>query len=261
LNNAQEALEGLRRRLQQRALSGRPFRVVLTGLPNAGKSSLFNALAAQSLALVSPQAGTTRDYLVQRLSLDGVDLELVDTAGQEQAAGTRQQASASDQEKSISHQAQAARRRQLEQADLLLVCLDASRPAGNSDLPSAAGMDVLPIWTKCDLVHDSFLPPHALRTSAVQGDGIGALRSLLAARARAAIRPSALAPSLSRCQHHIEACSAHVAQAIQLVQPGEFPELLALELRLALEQLGEMVGAVYTDDLLDRIFGQFCIGK
>jgi tRNA modification GTPase len=222
---------------------------------------LFNALAAQSLALVSPQAGTTRDYLVQRLHLDGVDIELVDTAGQEEATGNRQQATGPEPEQAIRHQAQAARRWQLEQADLLLVCLDASRPAGDADSPAAAGVDVLLIWTKCDLVHDLCLPPNSLRTSAVQGDGIGALRSLLAARARAAIRPSALAPSLSRCQHHIEACSAHVAQAIQLVQPGEFPELLALELRLALEQLGEMVGAVYTDDLLDRIFGQFCIGK
>ena len=70
-----------------------------------------------------------------------------------------------------------------------------------------------------------------------------------------------LAPSLSRCRHHVEACLAHLRQAHSTVLFQEPPELLALELRGALDQLGEMVGAVYTDDLLDRIFSRFCIGK
>ncbi len=71
----------LQKQLEQRALSGRPFRVVLAGPPNAGKSSMFNALAGEPAALVSAQAGTTRDYLVRRLTLDGVPIELIDTAG------------------------------------------------------------------------------------------------------------------------------------------------------------------------------------
>jgi tRNA modification GTPase len=66
---------------------------------------------------------------------------------------------------------------------------------------------------------------------------------------------------LSRCRHHVEACLTHLRQAHAFVLHEEPPELLALELRLALEQLGEMVGAVYTDDLLDRIFSRFCMGK
>src|SRR5205807_7026189 len=99
-----------------------------------------------------------------------------------------------------------------------------------------------------------------LATSAQTGAGIGELRRLLAKHARA--RPVApLAPSLSRCRHHVQACLEHLRQAHAVALYEEPQELLALELRGALDQLGEMVGAVCTDDLLDRIFSRFCIGK
>ncbi len=90
--------------------------------------------------------------------------------------------------------------------------------------------------------------------------GLDALRNLIADRARAQARP-ALAPSLSRCRHHVDACLEHLRRAHELVLFEEAPELMALELRSALDDLGSMVGAVYTDDLLDRIFSRFCIGK
>jgi tRNA modification GTPase len=83
---------------------------------------------------------------------------------------------------------------------------------------------------------------------------------LLVERARNRPQP-ALAPSLSRCRHHVDACLEHLRRAHAHVLFEEPPELLALELRGALDQLGEMVGAVYTEDLLDRIFSRFCIGK
>ncbi|MBI1913431.1 MAG: tRNA uridine-5-carboxymethylaminomethyl(34) synthesis GTPase MnmE, partial [Planctomycetes bacterium] len=86
------------------------------------------------------------------------------------------------------------------------------------------------------------------------------LRKSLAARARAHARP-ALAPSLSRCRHHVSACLEHLRRAHSVALFSDPPEVLALELRGALDQLGEMVGAVYTDDLLDRIFSRFCVGK
>jgi tRNA modification GTPase len=86
------------------------------------------------------------------------------------------------------------------------------------------------------------------------------LRRHLADRARArATRP--LAPSLSRCRHHVDACLDHLRKAHSVVLFDDPPEVLAVELRAALEQLGSIVGAVYTDDLLDRIFSRFCIGK
>ena len=86
------------------------------------------------------------------------------------------------------------------------------------------------------------------------------MRSLLGERAQRLKQP-ALAPSLSRCRHHVESCLEQLRRAHGIVLFEEQPELLALELRGALEQLGEMVGIIYTEDLLDRIFSRFCIGK
>jgi tRNA modification GTPase len=116
---------------------------------------------------------------------------------------------------------------------------------------------VLGLATKCDVATP---PPHWLATSAISRAGLPALRDTLADRARQHHRP-ALAPSLSRCRHHVDACLEHLRRAHALALHEEPPELLALELRGALDELGAMVGAVYTDDLLDRIFSRFCIGK
>jgi tRNA modification GTPase len=236
----------LGKQLDQRALTERVFRVVLTGRPNAGKSSLFNALGGGN-ALVSPQPGTTRDYLVQRLDVGGLRLELIDTPGGQTASGT------------IETQAQSLAREQAEHADLLLLCLEvgASPSPEEEMLCRRPHPPVLSIVTKSDLVNLHFEMP---ATSAVTGSGVATLRSLLAERARRHKQP-ALAPSLSRCRHHVESCLEQLRRAHSIVLFEDPPELLALELRGALEQLGEMVGTVYTDDLLDRIFSRFCIGK
>jgi tRNA modification GTPase len=235
----------LQRQLAQRSLSGQPFRVVLTGLPNAGKSSLFNALVGRSAALVSPEPGTTRDYLVRRLLLEDVALELVDTAGWQEATN------------SIEDQAQSLGSGQRDQADLVLYCVDC-REKG-TQLNSAPGNELRPlvVATKCDLVP---APPGLVATSAATGAGIGELRQLLVERARAHAQPP-LAPSISRCRHHVDACLEKLRRAHGMVLFEEPPELLALELRGALDELGALVGAVYTEDLLDRVFSRFCIGK
>ncbi|MBO0698946.1 MAG: tRNA uridine-5-carboxymethylaminomethyl(34) synthesis GTPase MnmE, partial [Zavarzinella sp.] len=113
------------------------------------------------------------------------------------------------------------------------------------------------VLTKGDLAD---VETEHLVTSAKTGRGIADLRRLLAEKARGARAP-ALAPSLSRCRHHVEKALNHLRAAHHVVLFDDPAELMALELRLALDQLGEMVGAVYTDDLLDRIFSRFCIGK
>jgi tRNA modification GTPase len=246
LGNALAHLTLLGKQLDRRAVADRPFRVVLAGRPNAGKSSLFNALVGGS-ALVSPRPGTTRDYLVRRLEVGGTVIEVVDTPGWQAGEGT------------IERQAQALGRDQAAGADLVLLCLEGGVPIQTVEtaLLARGQPPVVGVTTKCDL---SEPPPKFLATSAVTGAGLDALRALLGERARGQTQP-ALAPSLSRCRHHVETCLGHLRRAHSIALFGDPPELFALELRDALDQLGEMVGAVYTDDLLDRIFSRFCIGK
>jgi tRNA modification GTPase len=113
------------------------------------------------------------------------------------------------------------------------------------------------VATKCDLRPG---PTGEFATSAVTGLGVGKLKKAIFAEARKCVSPG-LAPSLSRCRHHIEACIGHLRSAHAIVLNDDPPEMLALELRSALEHLGEMTGAIYTEELLDRIFSRFCIGK
>jgi tRNA modification GTPase len=232
------------RQLDERSLGARPFRVVLAGRPNAGKSSLFNALVGGG-ALVGERPGTTRDYLRARLPGDGPPVELVDTAGW-QSAGD-----------GIEEQAQRLGREQLEGADLVLLCLAAGVSPDADETNWLARPTVLAVATKSDRTE---APADIPSTSVVTGEGIEALRKVIVERA-ASRREPALAPGLSRCRHHVARCLEHLRRAHEMVLFGDPPELLAVELRGALDELGEMVGAVYTDDLLDRIFSRFCIGK
>jgi tRNA modification GTPase len=236
----------LQRQLQQRATSGRPFRVVLAGQPNVGKSSLFNALAGAS-ALVSPVPGTTRDYLSAVVVADGVPVELIDTPGFQEDADLLQ------------IQAQALGRRQLATADLVLWCIDANAAPEPASWPEQVATEpsVLAVATKSDLAH---APCGLLATSARTGAGLDELQALLAQQARRQQTPP-LVSSLSRCRHHVDSCLEHLRRAHGIVLFEDPAELLALELREGLDQLGQLVGAVYTDDLLDRIFSRFCIGK
>lgn len=250
LRAAERRLAELAERQSGRGRSDRPPRVVLAGRPNAGKSSLFNALAGSPLALVSPEAGATRDYVAVRLNCAGAELELIDAAGENSASENAADAS------QIDSQAQALRRQVYREADLILLCQTAEDVhAAPVELP--AGVPVLPLWTKADLAPPE-LPGQALRTSAQRGDGIEELKRRIAAELAEIAGPP---PRLSQSRALLEECRSRAAAAARLIEAGEHPELAALELRLALEALGPLVGAVGTEDLLDLVFSQFCIGK
>ena len=231
----------VRKQIQQRALGHRPFRVVIAGPPNAGKSRLFNALVGQNRALVSEVPGTTRDWLEATLTLDGVRIRLVDTAGR------------GDADDAIESQAQLLGDEQTRQADLVLWCW----PPGELVQPVKPRGAALHVATKSDLGSSQ---TGLLAVSGVTGAGVEKLRKTLTQLAGES-GADPMSASLSRCRHHVDACLLHLRQGHYLVLEEQPAELLALEIRLALEELGAMVGAVYTEDLLDRVFSRFCIGK
>lgn len=244
LGAAAAQLEAVEHQLDDRTVSGRPVRVALVGAPNAGKSSLFNALAGGA-ALVSDAPGTTRDYLTRPLAVNGIVAELIDTAGWQYAAD------------SIEEQAQHLGREQAARADVLLWCDERGAFAEVDAVRlGATGAVLLKVRTKCD----SAPGPNPLSCSVVAPGGLRALRSALAEAVRSLARP-ALAPSQSRCRAHVRSAREQLTEARAQAVRGEPPELLALNLRGALDALGELTGAVYTNDLLDRIFSRFCIGK
>jgi tRNA modification GTPase len=252
-------------RLGARTVYARPFRVVLAGPPNAGKSSLFNALLGHDTALTSDIPGTTRDYLRAVRRREGVEIELIDTAGTQ------------DPDDAISLQAQELGIRQIEEADLILFCTPADAPLNEEvaaqQLPNSQGgtpgvtdgrwdralmsrLGQTQVHTKCDLDPGS---PSVLSTSAKTGRGLPELWSFLEARARE-VRQHQGAPHVARSLHHLQAVAGHLTGARSLISDGQM-ELIALELRGALDELGELTGAVFTNDLLNRVFSRFCIGK
>jgi tRNA modification GTPase len=227
-------------------------RVVVAGLPNAGKSTLFNALVGRDAALVSPVAGTTRDYLTATITHRGGRWELIDTAGWDAAADP------------IAAAMQSLRAGQMSQADLIVWCTAADATADeirrDAELRTAVNGAILMIITKADCgpLTDE------LAVSARTGAGLDALRDRIGealGQHRSAARQW-IGSTAARCQESLRLAAESLDHAVALADsPAAGDELLAVELRAALDHLGAIVGAVYTDDLLDRIFSKFCIGK
>lgn len=243
-------LTALANRLQGRDRADSLPRVVLTGPPNAGKSRLFNALLGQSHALVSPRAGTTRDYLSAPCECDGLIVELVDTAGVEPAAGP------------IEDQAQALGADQAARADLLIDCRSRDTAnASTSPSPVATGRPRLLVQTKAD-IDPPLESPGVLATSAATGAGLDALRRAVAAALRSQAADGDLPASTgARCRESLERAGQSLRSAAETLLLNGGDELVAIDLRQAVDDLGKVVGAVVTDDILDRIFRRFCIGK
>jgi tRNA modification GTPase len=274
LETAVAQLHALSGQLEGRLLGVDRLRAVLTGPPNAGKSSLFNALLGRDAALVGQSAGTTRDYLVGELELTHDSIELADTAGIEAAADI------------LSHHAQRSREQAADGADLLLWCVESTNPNADIGLPPsnlASHAGVLVIHTKCDLVEhqsrtadrDSASDDWAasidnrkpeikrLFVSAHTGAGLAELRRCIEEWSSTSREPdtTVVGTTAARCRHSISGAQAAATRALAALNAKADDDLIALELRLALDELAQVVGAVYTDDILDRIFTRFCIGK
>jgi tRNA modification GTPase len=260
LADAAQIVDRLARQMTSRTESTSLSRVVLVGRPNTGKSSLFNALATRAGALVDNRPGTTRDYVTAELDLDGVKCLLVDTAGIDPAPE-----SAGD---GPGVAAQSAAVEQAWQADVEILCLDSTRPPDDWEEAQLGHAGRVLVLTKIDIGTQSEPSGSAVSTSSVTGHGIDALRTRLcrAILAGAAAADNVVQGTAVRCRQSLELASESLDRARKLVQDaseddlvGE--ELVAAEVRLALDEIGQVVGTVYTDDVLDRVFSRFCVGK
>ena len=224
--------------------------IVLSGLPNAGKSTLFNTLLGQQKAITSPAAGTTRDYLEAAISFGGIDCILIDTAGIDENTDTQ-----------LPGQKEAKER--LPQADIVIECCEC-----NSEIPQTETRKrIITVFTKSDKtaqIHEDM--ENTVSVSAITGFGIDELKSEIERQLRTIqnAEQTVLPSTALRC------CDA-LAQAVSSLRcavngltggSGIFDEtVLAAEMRSAVNSLGLIDGTVHTEDLLDNIFSKFCIGK
>ena len=268
LDRLQSQLSKVLERTQQGALLREGIKVVIAGQPNAGKSSLLNALAGAELAIVTPIAGTTRDVVQQTIQIEGVPVHVIDTAGLREGEGI-------DEVEQIGIQRAWD---QIAAADAVLFLHDLTRhqlPAYaaadqtiqnvlNDKLPSTVAL--IHVWNKCDVADvkedATDKTTQDIYLSAKTGQGIDVLRTQLLSAAgwQPANEGLYLArerhvQALKRVQTHLEFADAHLrAQAQSL-------DLLAEELRLSQTALNEITGEFSADDLLGVIFSSFCIGK
>lgn len=340
LQNAISQIDETLDRTRSRGTLDRAPRVVLAGLPNAGKSSLYNRLVQtfgptnaateNAAALVSDVAGTTRDYLETELTVDDVSFVLVDSAGVENVQDAEKNSAFENKQKSADFQtnqtppqngapnalsngqetpkvgetekaaatselsprqlAQLGLKRVFADASLILRCRDAAStdfpPDFGAELGIPADVPTLDVATKrdgaastapkdeeppkekttpaADVANNAAQGVNApLETSAATGFGVETLGRRIADRLRAEMENGEIVPSTAvRCQESLREANDALRRALALLDGALFDEVLvAAEIRVALDRIGLVVGAVHTEDLLDRIFSRFCVGK
>lgn len=235
------------------------IKIALVGKPNAGKSTLLNHLIGDDRAIVSPEAGTTRDLVEVAMDINGVYVTLTDTAGLRQDAGLVES-------EGVRRAIKAAK-----EAQLVLLLVDANDHdpfatyqalLAEIDVPTDANNQrVIPLLSKSDLIKTQGLLPEWPMISVKDGQGLAALDQLINEQIEA-ILPEGEAPVLTRQRHmnHVKDALGYLQDACRH-NPQESPELMAEDLRLAVSALGRISGHVDVEDLLDHIFSSFCIGK
>ena len=278
LEYVQKLMRDVLHAAEQGAVLTRGLVVAIAGRPNAGKSTLMNRLAGHDVAIVTPVAGTTRDLLRERIEIDGVPVELIDTAGLRDARDDRDLTS-----DAIEIEGMRRAREAIARADHLLFVVDAaadpeaqSYTAECGVLPEAAHITL--VMNKSDLAPQaaqSSQPaagtPPRISISASTGQGLPELRAHIVAAAGQGSGAAGGGPGVAEADtgtfsaraRHVEALrrGAHHLNFAQQQLKAKQGELAALELREAQRALGEVVGDVSSDELLGHIFGSFCIGK
>lgn len=260
LSKLEQTLAQVMQRARQGALLREGIKVVIAGQPNAGKSSLLNALAGAELAIVTPIAGTTRDKVQQTIQIEGVPLHVIDTAGLRESHDEVERigiARAWDE---------------IAAADAVLFLHDLTRcdtalyreadaeiaRAMTERLPPS--VPVIDVWNKSDCT--SAGPHEGVRLSARTGEGLEPLRQRLLEVAGWQAAPEGVYIARERHVQALQSVASHLDMAAaQLDAPGPALDLLAEELRLAQNALSEITGEFSSDDLLGVIFSSFCIGK
>jgi tRNA modification GTPase len=255
-----EALQSTLRSLLDTAEHGRILRsgarTVICGEPNVGKSSLLNLLTGFERAIVSPQAGTTRDTIEEVLHIHGLPFRLVDTAGLRQHTSDF-----------IEQHGMDRTRKELSQADVILEVVDGSKPQAEAHrVPIPAGREKahVVILNKADLgIHDSWSSAPAVALSCASAQGVEALRNAMrdAVWSGAVSGNAQLVAINARHKACFERAAAALREAAETFRAGTGTEFVALHVREAMQAIGEVTGRVDVEEVLGAIFSTFCIGK
>ena len=249
-------LDSVLDRARQGALLREGISVVLAGQPNVGKSSLLNALAGAELAIVTPIAGTTRDKVTSTIQIEGVPVHVIDTAGLRESVDEVERIGVARSWSEIGS------------ADAVVFLHDLTRvgepayDAGEAQIAARLPTTrLLHVFNKRDAV-SAARTTEGIALSALTGEGIGALRSKLLELAGWHAQPEGLFIARTRHVQALRETREHLRQAaVQAARADAALDLLAEELRLAHDALGEITGAFGADELLGEIFSRFCIGK
>ena len=227
--------------------------VAIVGAPNAGKSSLLNAILGWDRAIVSTQAGTTRDYISEEIQLAGAAVRFVDTAGLRAAKNLLEQ------------EGIAMARKIIQQSQLVLHVIDGARPPYTLEQePLQKAAQILTVLNKCDQEqakrHTSYLES-PLCISCLSGEGLETLRKRICDILFGTLDMQNILLLETRQQYHLQAISKTLQKCLQLWQQQAPAEIVALELDFCLEQVGAITRPVDNEEVLGRIFSMFCIGK
>ena len=249
-------LEALRQTASEGKRLREGVRVVLAGKPNAGKSSLLNALLKKERAIVSSRPGTTRDTIEEAILLEGILVRLIDTAGLRASEDEVERLGIARTEEAIA------------EADLILELIDGAYVASNETLDSEpfslpSHPPKIRCITKADLPHVASAQTTLLKISAHTQEGLNALKEAIVRALKLAESHGSQEVIVMNLRHQmlLERTQQALAAAYQLCTEKAPPELISIELQHTLHTLGEIVGQVTHEDMLDKLFHSFCIGK